>query len=175
MNRMPPGRPLDLALLELLLTGLVLAGVEIGLLIDGPLRPIGLLLLFPLVGTIYLATGLLAWRRRPANRVGALLVFGALTYFGAGLANTGSSALIAAGQIVASLPIVIVLHLLLAFPSGRLRTTLGRGLAGVGYARLPSTCSSSHRRHTLRWRCAPILTSRTSRTWPRPGPARPSC
>jgi signal transduction histidine kinase len=134
MTRTLPGRPLDLALLELLLTGLVLAGVEIALLIDGPLRPIGLLLLFPLVGTIYLATGLLAWRRRPANRVGALLVFGALTYLGAGLANTGTSALIAAGQIVASLPIVIVLHLLLAFPSGHVRTTLGRSLTGFGYA-----------------------------------------
>jgi signal transduction histidine kinase len=134
MIRTAPGRPLNLSLFELLLTGLVLSGVEVALLLDSPAGPTWLLVMFPAVAAVYLATGLLAWRRRPANRVGALLVFGALSWWGAGLANTDTGALIAAGQIVASLPIVVVLHLLLAFPSGTLRTRVCRGLAGCGYA-----------------------------------------
>ena len=50
-----------------------------------------------------------------------------------GLANTAYPVLIAAGQLLATVPIAFVLHALLAFPSGRLTTRPARVLAAGGY------------------------------------------
>ena len=103
---------------------LALGAVEIAVLFSGPVDPPWQVVLFPVVGWVYLAAGVTAWLRRPSNGMGPLMVIGALAWIGAGLANTSVPSLQAVGLIVASIPLAVVLHLLLAFPSGRLRGRL---------------------------------------------------
>ncbi|MDL5158319.1 sensor histidine kinase [Actinomycetospora termitidis] len=113
-------RTLRLALLALLGAAVLVVAIEMVLLVGSPEAPYGLLVLLPLTGLIYVAVGAVAWERRPSNRIGALLVAGGLAWLVAGLVNTLVPALIAAGQIVAWVPVAVVVHALLAFPSGRL-------------------------------------------------------
>ncbi|MDW5598403.1 sensor histidine kinase [Conexibacter stalactiti] len=84
---------------------------------------------------IYVAAGTVAWLRRPGSRIGLLMTIGGFAWLGAGLINTSVPALVAAGSIVQTVPIAILVHLLLAFPSGRLRGTAERvtvaGIYGV--------------------------------------------
>ena len=76
---------------------------------------------------IWIATGLVALHRRPGNRVGLLMValgFAVASgqlYWDASLPYTVFTAL-------GSLELVITVHLFLAFPSGRLETSLERRL-----------------------------------------------
>ena len=56
----------------------------------------------------------------PEQRDRALFCAGAVVWLVSGLVNTDYPAFIAAGQLVATVPVAIVLHALLAFPSGRL-------------------------------------------------------
>jgi signal transduction histidine kinase len=106
----------------------VLIGLEVVLLLWRSTEPqyLGILLAFPAAAAVYLASGLVAWARRPTNRVGPLMVLGALTWVGAGLANVDVPALIGVGLIVATVPVAVVMHLLLSFPSGRLHTAAER-------------------------------------------------
>jgi signal transduction histidine kinase len=120
-----------LALFLLLCAGVV--GVEAALLVGSPRGPYWLLLAQPLTGLFYAVVGAFAWTRRPSSSMGALFCFGAVTWLAAGLSDTSVPALIAAGQVVATVPIAVVLHALLAFPSGRLTTRSGRFLTAAGY------------------------------------------
>ncbi len=90
--------------------------------------------LFPAYALVYAVAGALACLRRPGSHIGLLLLSGGFVWIVAGLSNSAVPALQAAGLIVATVPIAIVMHLLLAFPSGRLRTTGERVLAASGYA-----------------------------------------
>lgn len=85
------------------------------------------------VGIVHVAAGLLAWDRRPSNGMGRLLVFGGFAVFAGNLTLTTEPILLAVGTVVASVPLAVVVHLLLAFPSGRLVRRLPRTLVAVGY------------------------------------------
>lgn len=100
----------------------------------GPIEPAWFSALFPVVGAAYVGSGLLAWYRRPANRMGPLLVAAGLVLHVAGFELTGVPVLSAIGLAFSLVPIPIILHLLLAFPTGRLTTRAGRVLAATGYA-----------------------------------------
>lgn len=50
-----------------------------------------------------------------------------------GLANTSEPALIAVGQVTATCILALVVHLLLGFPSGRVRTRPAKALVGAAY------------------------------------------
>lgn len=89
--------------------------------------------LFPLTGTVYVSAGLLAWHRRPGSQMGPLLVAGGVLWFIISLANTDIPVLIAAGQVVATTGLAFVVHLLLAFPSGRISSPAARVVVGAGY------------------------------------------
>jgi hypothetical protein len=91
------------------------------------------LLLFSAVGLGYVLAGLLAWSRRPSNRTGPLLCLGGFTLLLAALQNTDAPGLVAVGLILGEAPIAVILHILLAFPSGRLERPLPRMLVGAGY------------------------------------------
>lgn len=106
--------------------GAVVAGVEIALFADQDIAPWWLLASFPAGGLVYLAAGLEAWRRRPSNRTGPIMVIGALSWFVVALANTVTPALVAVGVVLATTPLAIVVWLLHAFPSGRLRSRTSR-------------------------------------------------
>lgn len=89
--------------------------------------------LFPLGAGVYVATGLLAWRRRPSSRLGFLLVFGGMAWLLAGLGNTGVPPLVAVGAVTGTLALAVIVHLLVGFPSGRLRGRAEYAVVGVGY------------------------------------------
>ena len=111
-------------MLLLVIWGLALGAIEIAVLFSGEVDPPWQVVLFPVVGWVYLAAGAVAWVRRPSNRLGAIMIVGALAWMGAGLTNTPVQSLETAGIILATVPLAVVLHLVLAFPSGRPRDTL---------------------------------------------------
>ncbi len=111
---------------------LVFGLVEVVLFAQAPENPFVVVVSFPALAWVYVAAGIVAWLRRPASRIGSLLVVGGLLWLLAGLANTAPPALVAVGLVTATVPVAIVLHVLLAFPSGRLRGRWTRALAVGG-------------------------------------------
>jgi signal transduction histidine kinase len=110
-----------------------IAGIELALLAYGTPAPRWAVSLFPAVGFVFVAAGVLAWDRRPSNRTGALLCLGGFAIFAAALVNTTVPGLIAVGLLCSSLPLPVILHILLAFPSGRLSGVVPRVLVAAAY------------------------------------------
>lgn len=86
------------------------------------------------IGAGFTAVGLFAWYRRPDNRVGALMVATAFAWYFVVAGNTASAVLFTLGQSFSNLFAATAIHLLLAFPSGRLETALDRVVVGIAYA-----------------------------------------
>jgi len=129
-----PGRAsLQLALLLLGLAAVALTGLEIALFVTGNVEPVWAVAVYALVGLLYVGAGLLAWWRRPRGRIGALLAACGFSVLVASLGNTSVVPLTVAGAVTAELPIGVLLHLLLAFPTGRLPDRRSRVLVGAGY------------------------------------------
>jgi signal transduction histidine kinase len=123
------------ALAQLTAAVIALGLVELALVLSGPATmPRWVLALSPVVAWIYLAAGIVAWLRRPSNRLGAIMVAGAGVWIAAGFPNDTAPALVASGLILATVPLAVVVHLLHAFPSGRLRGSVSRATVFVGYA-----------------------------------------
>ena len=132
-RRRPAGSAVRPALVLLAAAAAALAVAVAFVAIAGPVEPAWYGMLFPAVGTAYVGSGLLAWYRRPANRVGPLLVAAGVVMYLAGFELTGTPVLIAIGLVFSLAPIAVILHLLLAFPTGRLATRAARALAVAGY------------------------------------------
>ncbi|MEV0288085.1 MULTISPECIES: histidine kinase [unclassified Kribbella] len=111
---------------------LVAIGAAIALAAAGGTDPLHAALIL-WIATSYAGSGLIAWTRRPANRFGPLMI---VTGFGV-LASTliWSSAALphTIGQALDLVPLVLVVHVSLAFPAGRLRHGYERVLVGTGY------------------------------------------
>lgn len=89
--------------------------------------------LFNWITLSYVSCGLIAWRRRPESRLGPLMVAAG---FGASLSNlawANDPYLSSLGLAFDLLPVVLFLHVFLAFPSGRLPGPPARALVAVGY------------------------------------------
>jgi hypothetical protein len=86
-----------------------------------------------MVGWTFVAAGLVARWRRPGSRTGSLLVVEGLTWFIGNLQGSGLPLLIAAGAWLEALNDVVLAHLALSFPVGRLDTRSARALVGAGY------------------------------------------
>lgn len=82
----------------------------------------------------FTGTGLLAWRRRPHNRIGRLMVATATALLVAGMSDDDLPSLRFIGQVTESLPLAVLIHLLLAYPSGRLGGRAARTTVAAGYA-----------------------------------------
>ena len=84
----------------------------------------------------YIAAGLVAWWRRPDSRLGVLMIVGGFATGLSGLAFAGYALPHTLGLVFDILPVVIFLHVYLAFPDGRLRSAFrasaGRGRVRVG-------------------------------------------
>jgi signal transduction histidine kinase len=91
-------------------------------------EPLGLV-----VGWSFVATGLLAWRRRPGNHTGQLMAAAGFAWFAAGLAEAEDDLLHTIGIALDALFPAFVGHLLLAFPTGRLETRAERVVAVAAY------------------------------------------
>lgn len=70
---------------------------------------------------IWVAAGVCAWWRRPTNGIGGLLLVGAVSILLMTAGYLGAPGLTALGAVFATSPLAVAVHLLLAFPSGRLR------------------------------------------------------
>jgi signal transduction histidine kinase len=81
---------------------------------------------------IWIATGLVALHRRPENRVGLLMTALGFAVASGQLYWDASLPYMAFGAL-AALELPITVHLFLAFPSGRLETSLERRLVAGGY------------------------------------------
>ena len=88
---------------------------------------------FTAVFWIWIAAGVVAWWRRPDNTIGALIIVGGLSLYLAGLGNTGVELLAAVSTVFATAPLAVTVHLLLAFPSGRLRGRFSVVTVALGY------------------------------------------
>jgi signal transduction histidine kinase len=85
------------------------------------------------VGLCWCLTGLEEWRRRPARRIGPLMLFFGFAWFASLWIYTSVSALYTVGQLVRPLFIAVLGHLVLAFPSGRLEGRLARAIIAAAY------------------------------------------
>src|SRR5436190_7377572 len=85
------------------------------------------------IGLSFVGVGVYAWSRRPLNRFGFLMVVVGFFWFLAGLAESNSNTIFTLGTYVAPLYLVAAVHMVLAFPSGRLETTGQRTIVVAGY------------------------------------------
>ncbi|MBS1885844.1 MAG: sensor histidine kinase [Actinobacteria bacterium] len=115
-------------------TAFAFACVELALSAAAPSPlPGWMAVIVPAVAVVYFGAGIAAALRRPANRMGPLMIFGGLVWLIAGLVNTGRAPLVAAGLIVQTVPLAIVVHLLHAFASGRIRGRASLATVAAGY------------------------------------------
>jgi signal transduction histidine kinase len=83
-------------------------------------------------GLCFVAAGLIAWWRRPGNVVGKLAVVAGTVWYSSLLQHLGNPVLFTVGYLLAYLPPVVILHTVLVYPDGALKTRVERwGLATV--------------------------------------------
>jgi signal transduction histidine kinase len=90
--------------------------------------------LFPAVAAVYFLAGITAASRREGNRFGALVMLGGLTILAAGLEGVAEPPLVGFGFVCALVPFAAIVHLMLAFPSGFLRSRAEKALVCATYA-----------------------------------------
>jgi signal transduction histidine kinase len=86
-----------------------------------------------LIGWGFAGTGLYAWARRPENNIGPLMSAVGFAWLLQGLATSNDSVVFSIGILSRPLAYALLVHLLLAFPSGRLETRGQRWLTALVY------------------------------------------
>ena len=122
------------------------------------------------LGWAFIGAGLYAWWRRPENRIGALMTMVGFVWFLGALTSADSAWAFTIGLALSSLWIAALVHMLVAFPTGRVAPGLERNLVRlVWFIALiagRSRCSSSRTRTAT--------TARTTCCWcGRTRPRRP--
>jgi signal transduction histidine kinase len=107
-------------------------GVALILASDRP-RRVASIPLAVLIGLAFVASGLVARVRRPENRTGLLMILVGFLWFGGSLSASDESLLYTLGYAGGALTGALLLHLILAFPSGRLETKADRRSAAGLY------------------------------------------
>jgi signal transduction histidine kinase len=127
--------PLRRALLGLGVTGVVMSVPVAAITATSDHTPLrGLMaVLGVVVAWSFLFTGLYAWDRRPDNLTGPLMVALAFSWLLGGLSTSNSAGLFIVGGLLNGLPFAILVHLLFAFPSGRLQRRWDRISVGLAY------------------------------------------
>src|SRR3954452_5019307 len=110
------------ALLALFVVGVLFAGFDLALVLTSNHEDQKILaaVLGPLIGLSFIGTGAFAWWRRPLNRFGLLMTSVGFAWFLAALSESDNSIVWTIGQLVSPLYLVLVVQLVLAFPTGRL-------------------------------------------------------
>ena len=85
------------------------------------------------VAVPYVTAGVIAWWRRPASRLGPLMVAGGLASAFSGWQLAASAGPYTFGAAFDIVPAALFLHVCLAFPDGRLRSRFEGVLVGVAY------------------------------------------
>jgi signal transduction histidine kinase len=123
------------ALLALFAASIALAAVMVALVLSSnhEKSPELTAVLGPFIGLSFCGTGIFAWMRRPHNHFGALMTAVGFAWFLSGLMEANNAWVYTLGVYLGPLWLVLVGHMLLAFPSGRLETVKGRALLAVAY------------------------------------------
>jgi signal transduction histidine kinase len=87
----------------------------------------------PAVAWSWIGTGVYATRRRPESRTGELMVWFGFAWFISALHFAGSAALYSIAFVFGGLWGGVFLQLVMAFPSGRLRSETDRAIVVAGY------------------------------------------
>jgi signal transduction histidine kinase len=82
----------------------------------------------------YVVCGLIAWSRRPESRFGPLMVTAGFGPLLSRLSEVDASLPQTIGEVCRLLPVVLFLHVFLAYPNGALEGRLERTLVAVGYS-----------------------------------------
>jgi signal transduction histidine kinase len=82
----------------------------------------------------YVVCGLIAWSRRPESRFGPLMVTAGFGPLFSRLSEVDASLPQTIGEVCRLLPVVLFLHVFLAYPNGALEGRLERTLVAVGYS-----------------------------------------
>ena len=106
---------------------LAMAGAEL-------VRPGLQAFLFNWITVPYLISGTIAWWRRPASRLGPLMIATAFVMALTALQWSSVPALLSFGHLLDMLPSAMFLHVFLAYPSGRLEGRLRQVVVIAGYA-----------------------------------------
>jgi signal transduction histidine kinase len=85
------------------------------------------------VGWSFIGVGLFAWRRRRDNRVGMLMAGTGFAWLVAGAGLSDLPLIFAIGKVFGSLYLAVFLHLLLAFPNGRLQSRFEKRIVASAY------------------------------------------
>jgi len=91
----------------------------------------GLIVTF--IGWSFIGVGLYAWWRRPENRFGVLMTAVGFAWFLSALTAADSDWLYTIGILLSSLYAAVFVHMVLAFPSGRLESLRLRIVQRAGY------------------------------------------
>lgn len=100
------------------------------------MAPAALLLPIPVevaVGVSFLAAGLVAWRRRPENRTGVLMVLSGIVWFCRDFARSDAEIPTRIGELSLNVFLALIAHQVIVFPYGVARSRLERALVGAPY------------------------------------------
>jgi signal transduction histidine kinase len=97
-----------------------------------------MLALYEAAGICFVATGVTAWLLRPQFKSGPLLVLAGWAYLASGLRASANPVAFTAGIALWSVSVAVVIHVVLAFPDGRLRSGWERTMAAGMYMYLPA-------------------------------------
>jgi signal transduction histidine kinase len=123
------------ALLALFALGVIFAGLDVALALTSTHEDQKVItaILGPVIGLSFIGTGVFAWWRRPLNRFGLLMTGVGIAWFLAGLTASNNSTVYTIGSYVEPLYLVIVIQMVLSFPTGRLETLAQRVTIAAGY------------------------------------------
>jgi signal transduction histidine kinase len=123
------------ALLALFALGVIFAGLDVALALTSTHedQKVVTAILGPLIGLSFMGTGVFAWWRRPLNRFGLLMTGVGIAWFLAGLTESNNSTVFTIGTYVEPLYLVLVIQMVLSFPTGRLETFAQRATIAAGY------------------------------------------
>ena len=95
----------------------------------------GLVIAFALLGSWgFVAAGLFAWARRPDSRIGAIMVLTGFVWFIPWLTSADAPLIFSIAAVLNNLFAATLIHLLLTFPGGEMRTRLDRWVVWFSYA-----------------------------------------
>jgi len=124
-------KPVDLVVMPAALVAGIAASVPV-FASDRTEDPVRTGVLTLVIGWSFIGAGLVASRRRPENRTGAVMMATGFLWFLAQLWYGDSELAHTIGLAVESLFLLGFAYLLLTFPEGRLRSTLERTLIAIG-------------------------------------------
>src|SRR5881628_1323807 len=110
------------ALLALFALGVIFAGLDVALALTSTHedQKVVTAILGPLIGLSFIGTGTFAWWRRPLNRFGLLMTAVGFAWFVGQMTESNNAVVYTIASFVGPLYLVLVVQLVLSFPTGRL-------------------------------------------------------